>query len=224
MVPAVEIAAPAGLAHDRQAAPGWLARADRSMPDVDADAPRLTEFDRSGGEGGRWAARGRFDVVSTSGGSGPAADGRVAAGHAGLEVRSDGLLAGVALSRADATLEFSGRTDGLEAHVTSVTPCLHGEFDGGASLWGQVAFGRGDLRAMRPGGGASEAGLNDDAGRPFVNDLRHILAALQGTFAAMSSGRRTLAAAGQISGVTGVDCSCFAGAEARQFGCMSTEP
>jgi len=80
MVPAVEIAAAAGLAHDRQAAPGWFGRADRSMPDVDADAPRLTEFDWSGGEGGRWAAWGRFDAVSTSGGFGPAAGGRVAAG------------------------------------------------------------------------------------------------------------------------------------------------
>jgi len=159
MVPAVEIAAAAGLAHDRQAAPGWFGRADRSMPDVDADAPRLTEFDWSGGEGGRWLAWGRFDAVSTSGGFGPAAGGRVAAGHAGLEVRSDGLLAGVALSRVDATLKFSGRTDRLEAHVTSVTPYPHGEFDGGAPV-GQVAFGRGDLRAVRPGGGASEAGLS----------------------------------------------------------------
>jgi len=104
-------------------------------------------------------AWGRFGVSSTSGGLAPVENSRVGSGYVGLESRLNGQLAGLAVSRSDASLKVSNIDRELELDVTSVTPYLHRQVDKDMTLWGLISLGTGSLRVSKPQDEAAMADL-----------------------------------------------------------------
>ena len=99
-----------------------------------------------------WTLWGRGDITAFEGRPEDdfSMDGEVIAGHLGLDLRvSDSVLAGVALSRSEADVDYrfsgiSGDNGGIEMGLTSAHPYVHWSPCEGLGVWGSMGFGRGD--------------------------------------------------------------------------------
>jgi len=125
-----------------------------------SDSLSLDSFDWSAGEDRRWTAWGQFVDSSLSGGAALLERGEHRASYFGLESRSEGLLAGLAISRSDISLKRRDLASELDGDLTSVMPYFRRSLDDGASVWGLAALGRGTLRVSAPGAVSSRADLD----------------------------------------------------------------
>ena len=130
------------------------------------EIPLSATDDGDGGIGGlsQWTVWGMGDLQDFENAPqrGPTYDGRLRAGHLGIDALGDGWLAGVSVSRmrseSDYTLGEDAGDDGrLVANMTGVQPYLHYWPDDANHLFAMVGLSRGEVETEVPDGAIRES-------------------------------------------------------------------